>query len=158
VLNRLRAGMDGGAVKRERLAKALRLAQKASDRAAAARAALPPGSSRAKVTTANARWMRAAEERDRALSALTVLVETKQCPCCGARIDIRSGIGGLCASCGCGRVHHGEAGGSCAKCARCDLFTPGAAHSNAPIHNPTTACEPCGGGCCKVFGSQAAPR
>lgn len=37
----------------------------ASQRASAARAALPPGSSRAKVTSANARWASQAEERDR---------------------------------------------------------------------------------------------
>lgn len=37
----------------------------ASQRAAAARADLPPGSSRAKVTSANARWSSLAEERDR---------------------------------------------------------------------------------------------
>lgn len=36
-----------------------------SERLAQARGALPAGSSRARVTTANARWMRAAEERDR---------------------------------------------------------------------------------------------
>ena len=33
--------------------------------ASEARCALPPGSSRARVTTANARWMAAAEHRDR---------------------------------------------------------------------------------------------
>lgn len=37
----------------------------ASQRAAVARAALPPGSSRARVTSANARWSSQAEERDR---------------------------------------------------------------------------------------------
>ena len=37
----------------------------ASRRASEARQALPPGSSRAKVTTANARWTSAAEERER---------------------------------------------------------------------------------------------
>ena len=42
-----------------------------SQRAADARAALPIGSTRARVTTANARWARAAEERDRLWSALT---------------------------------------------------------------------------------------
>jgi hypothetical protein len=36
-----------------------------SARFADARAALPAGSSRARVTSANARWARAAEERDR---------------------------------------------------------------------------------------------
>lgn len=40
-------------------------AQKKSDAAAQARAKLPPGSSRARVTSANARWARAAEHRDR---------------------------------------------------------------------------------------------
>lgn len=47
-------------------------AMRASQRAADARAALPLGSSRAKVTTANARWSRAAEERARLWAALTV--------------------------------------------------------------------------------------
>lgn len=47
------------------LEKMLRDAQKKSEAAAQARAKLPPGSSRARVTTANARWMRAAEHRDR---------------------------------------------------------------------------------------------
>ncbi len=46
-------------------------AVRASQRAADARAALPIGSSRAKVTTANARWTRAAEERDRLFATLT---------------------------------------------------------------------------------------
>lgn len=50
--------------------KALALAQAKSDKAAAARAALPPGSSRARVTSANARWAVAAEARDRAAAAL----------------------------------------------------------------------------------------
>jgi hypothetical protein len=36
----------------------------------AARMALPAGSSRAKVTTANARWMRACEARDRHEAAI----------------------------------------------------------------------------------------
>lgn len=40
-------------------------AQKASLRAAASRHRLPPGSTRARVTTANANWARAAEDRDR---------------------------------------------------------------------------------------------
>lgn len=46
-------------------------AEKASARAADARAALPIGASRARVTTANARWRSAAEERDRLWAALT---------------------------------------------------------------------------------------
>lgn len=45
-------------------------AQKASTKASEVRAALPAGSSRAKVTTANARWMRAAEHRDGCAVAL----------------------------------------------------------------------------------------
>lgn len=48
----------------------LETAQRASTKASEARAALPAGSSRAKVTTANARWMRASEERDRKEDAL----------------------------------------------------------------------------------------
>lgn len=42
-----------------------------SEKASAAREALPAGSSRAKVTTANARWARAAEERERLFNAVT---------------------------------------------------------------------------------------
>jgi len=38
--------------------------EKKSARLAAARAALPPGSTRARVTSANARWARVAEARD----------------------------------------------------------------------------------------------
>jgi len=48
-----------------RLERALRAAQAASDHAMERRRALPPGSSRARVTTANARWITAAEHRDR---------------------------------------------------------------------------------------------
>lgn len=47
------------------------LAAKASERASVARRDLPPGSSRAKVTTANARWSSAAEHRDRLWNGLT---------------------------------------------------------------------------------------
>lgn len=39
-------------------------AERASVKASEARAALPPGSTRARVTSANARWSRAAEHRD----------------------------------------------------------------------------------------------
>lgn len=46
-------------------------AQKACD----TRAALPPGSSRARVTTANARWATAAEARDRALADVRAEIE-----------------------------------------------------------------------------------
>lgn len=52
------------------LAREYRRLYKKSAKAAEARSALPPGSSRAKVTTANARWMGAAEARDRALRDL----------------------------------------------------------------------------------------
>lgn len=37
---------------------------RSSERWAARRASLPPGSSRARVTTANAKWAQAAEARD----------------------------------------------------------------------------------------------
>lgn len=46
-------------------AQVLLKAQIASERACDARGAMEPGSSRARLTTANARWMRAAEDRDR---------------------------------------------------------------------------------------------
>lgn len=49
----------------KRLEKALAAAQRKSMKAAEARARLPAGATRARVTTANARWARAAEERDR---------------------------------------------------------------------------------------------
>lgn len=45
--------------------KALRDAEARSLKRADARAVLRPGSTRARVTTANAQWARAAEERDR---------------------------------------------------------------------------------------------
>ena len=47
-----------------RLERELAKAQRASTRASERRAALPAGTSRARVTSANARWMRAAEYRD----------------------------------------------------------------------------------------------
>ncbi len=47
--------------------------EKASKKAAEARAALGPGATRARITTANARWGRAAEERDRIASKLEEL-------------------------------------------------------------------------------------
>ena len=46
-------------------------AHRASGKASKARADLPAGSSRARVTTANARWSSAAEHRDRLEAALT---------------------------------------------------------------------------------------
>lgn len=51
----------------KRLVNALDAAQLKSERARDARARLPPGCSRARVTTANTRWSTAAEARDRAL-------------------------------------------------------------------------------------------
>ena len=48
-------------------------------RLAAVRAALPPGSSRARVTTANARWARAAEERDRLAKVIADAEESGGC-------------------------------------------------------------------------------
>ena len=53
-----------------KLRRELRAAEAASLKASDARMALPPGSSRARVTTANSRWMRKAEDRDRRLRAL----------------------------------------------------------------------------------------
>lgn len=47
--------------------------QKASVKACEARMRLPQGSSRARVTTANARWSSAAEARDRTLKRLDEL-------------------------------------------------------------------------------------
>ena len=49
-----------------------------SIKACEARGALPPGSSRARVTSANARWMRAAEERDRVAAQVTAEWEAAQ--------------------------------------------------------------------------------
>lgn len=55
------------------LRRELSSAERSSSRAAEARSKLPPGSSRARVTTANARWARAAEHRDRLLRELAAL-------------------------------------------------------------------------------------
>jgi hypothetical protein len=57
------------------LRKALAKAQAASTKASEARAALPAGSTRARVTSANARWMRCAEERDRIQAELDKAIE-----------------------------------------------------------------------------------
>lgn len=75
---------DGERMKREsteisKARAALARAQRASERAADARAALPMGSSRARVTTANARWRAAAEARDRAEAHLNSLLEMAPC-------------------------------------------------------------------------------
>lgn len=48
----------------EKLRRELRKAESASAQASETRRALPAGSSRARVTSANARWSRAAEYRD----------------------------------------------------------------------------------------------
>lgn len=56
------------------LAKTLVAAQKRVEVASDARRALPAGSTRARVTTANARWAAAAETRDHAEAALTTAV------------------------------------------------------------------------------------
>lgn len=53
-----------------KLRRELEQAQRKSDAACARRAALPIGTSRARITTANAKWMIAAEARDRADAAL----------------------------------------------------------------------------------------
>lgn len=47
------------------LSKELVAAQKKVERESASRMALPPGSTRARVTTANGRWMAICEHRDR---------------------------------------------------------------------------------------------
>lgn len=60
------------------LRRALEKAEKASAKACSARAALPPGSSRARVTKANARWAIAAEYRDMLLRQLREVEETEQ--------------------------------------------------------------------------------
>lgn len=60
---------------REKLVRALAKASAKSLKMAEARRMLQPGSSRARVTTANARWMRAAEERDRLIGKLSELDE-----------------------------------------------------------------------------------
>lgn len=53
-----------------RLERELARATKAAAKACEARAALPPGSSHTRVTTANAKWSRAAEHRDRVAKQL----------------------------------------------------------------------------------------
>jgi hypothetical protein len=58
---------------RKQVARELAEARKKSERASEARYALPPGTSRARVTSANARWMRAAEHRDRLIAELAAL-------------------------------------------------------------------------------------
>jgi hypothetical protein len=56
-----------------------------SEKAAAARAALPPGSTRARVTSANARWMRAAEARDRRAAEVLAAFRAGNALLAGAR-------------------------------------------------------------------------
>jgi len=57
----------------KRARRELEAAQRKSTKASEARAALPAGSSRARVTTANARWGVAAEARDRAAAEVARL-------------------------------------------------------------------------------------
>lgn len=52
----------------KRLVTLLDRTEKKAQKACDARASLPPGTSRARVTTANARWFAAAEARDRLLA------------------------------------------------------------------------------------------
>lgn len=59
------------------LAKALVADERKSIDLATARGRLPPGSSRARVTTANANWASAAERRDQAIDSL-------RAECCAA--------------------------------------------------------------------------
>jgi len=60
---------------RQRLERELARAEVASKKACEARGALPTGTSRARITTANARWMRAAEYRDRLRAKLDAMDE-----------------------------------------------------------------------------------
>lgn len=53
-----------------RLRNLLARAEQSSERWSNRRASLPPGSSRARVTTANAQWAIAAEHRDKIAAAL----------------------------------------------------------------------------------------
>ena len=62
---------DRTAALRKELARLTKASKAASD----ARSRLGPGSSRARVTTANARWMRLAEARDRVEMELRELEE-----------------------------------------------------------------------------------
>jgi hypothetical protein len=64
----------------KQLQRELARAEKQSQLACDARAALPAGSSRAKVTTANARWARAAEHRDRIAKQLADVLAAKGQP------------------------------------------------------------------------------
>ena len=58
-----------------KLERALASAETKVRKASETRRALPVGSSRAKVTTANARWSTACEARDRILAAIDALKE-----------------------------------------------------------------------------------
>jgi hypothetical protein len=53
-----------------RLRRTLAAAEKKVARASERRRAMPPSSSRARVTTANAKWATACEDRDRVLATL----------------------------------------------------------------------------------------
>lgn len=55
-------------------------AERKVTRTSEARRALPPGSSRARVTSANARWARACEARDRILADINAIQEREAVP------------------------------------------------------------------------------
>lgn len=76
------------------LAKELQRAERRSMKACQVRQDIPPGSSRAKVTTVNARWMRAAEARDQLQSALAREFERLGLPLTSGRDLIQAYIKG----------------------------------------------------------------
>lgn len=57
--------MKTGDKRQAQLERLLQIAEERAAKASEARQSLPAGSSRARVTSANARWSSAAEERDR---------------------------------------------------------------------------------------------
>lgn len=67
----------------ETLRKELGRAEADSDRLCAMRAAAPPGSSRARVTTLNARWARVTEYRDLLRKKLEELTAEQRCHAAG---------------------------------------------------------------------------
>lgn len=66
--------MEGKGARFVRLFREWEKAVAASEKAAAARADLGPGATRARVTTANAKWARQAENRDRLAAELEELM------------------------------------------------------------------------------------
>ena len=76
------------------LERELKKAQSASTRAMEARRRLPGGSSRARVTSANARWARAAEHRDRIAADLERerrIVWCSACKVCHRDLNLQDG-------------------------------------------------------------------